>query len=103
MRGLPFPDGGRIMNVGRSNPENGVTRTGYSPIIDFDAVRARQSSFEDLAGWTTGTMNVSGAEGRPERFRGGFIPANAFGMLGVRPLLGRFFTEEEGRHGGPPA
>jgi len=102
LRGLPFKDADRIMWVGRTNPERHIDRTTY-PVLDFDAIRASQTSFVDLAGYTSGTINISGTEGRPERYRGSYVTPNLFGLLGVRPLLGRFFTADEGTVGGPMA
>jgi predicted permease len=103
MRGLPFEDADRITAVNRTIPERDIDRINQRSILDYDAINARQTSFEALAAWYAGTINVSGSEGRPERYRGAFVTPNGFGMLGVRPLLGRFFTDEEGAYGGPRA
>lgn len=103
LRGLPFADPGSIMSVARTNPERDIDRTGYATILDYDLMRERQTSFTQLAGWTAGTINVSGAEGGPVRYRGGFVTAGAFPVLGERPLLGRWFTVEEETWGGPLA
>jgi putative ABC transport system permease protein len=52
--------------------------------------RERQTSFDGLAGYYVGTMNLAGTE-RPVRFEGGFVSANTFDLLGVSPALGRPF------------
>ncbi|HET9981982.1 MAG TPA: ABC transporter permease [Longimicrobiales bacterium] len=100
LRGLPYEDGDRIMHMLRSNPSEGIERMGV-PIHDFTEWREQQRSFEDLAAYYTGTVNVSGEE-RAERYDGAFISANAFRQLGVRPILGRAFREEEDSPSSPP-
>lgn len=44
-------------------------------------------------------MNLTGIE-EPTRLVGGFVSSTFFPMLGVRPMLGRFFVEGEDRPGG---
>ena len=102
LRGLPVPEGDRVMAVYRTNPSQNVQRTSIM-IQDFDEWRAAQRSFEDLAGFYQGTINISGGSGRPERYQGAFITANAASLLRVRPMLGRWFQEDEGIVGGPNA
>lgn len=101
LRGLPFEDPDRIMHVLRTRPSHEVDRDGV-PASDYAAYREAQRSFEDLGGFDDGTVNVSGSEGRPERFEGGFVSPSVFPILRVQPLMGRAFTEEEGRAGAAP-
>ena len=69
---------------------------------DFLEWRAEQTSFQDLAAFYTGTVNVTAGDGA-HRFNGGFMAANSFSLLGVRPALGRGFVEGEDRPGSPRA
>jgi putative ABC transport system permease protein len=98
MKGLPYPDGDRIVTVNRSNLVRGIRRQNL-PIQDFYDFKAQQRSFADLAASTSGTIYVSGDE-KAERFDGSWITANAFSMLGVQPLLGRLFRPGEDVPGG---
>jgi putative ABC transport system permease protein len=93
MKGLPYPDGDRIMIVSRSNPVRGIERQDL-PIQDFADYKAQQRSFTDLAASTSGTIYVSGDE-KAERFDGSWITANAFDLIGVHPILGRGFRAGE--------
>lgn len=99
-RGLPFPDGERVMRVDRTNPAEGFDRMGvtYRDYLDF---RDQQRSFESLAATHGGTVNVT-TDGRPIRFSGAFITANGFQALGVHPLLGRGFRPGDDAVGQPP-
>ncbi|NOT09622.1 MAG: ABC transporter permease [Gemmatimonadales bacterium] len=101
LRGLPFEDAGRIMHLERARPTRGIESYGV-PVSDFAAWREQQKSFEDLAAYGEGTVNVSGSENRPERFEGGFVTAAAFPLLRVTPAVGRLFTESDGHPGAPP-
>ncbi len=100
LRAMPFEEGDRVLYLSRTRPSHGNNNMSV-PIHDLSVWRASQHSFEDLAGWYEGTVNVSGIEGRPERFQGAFISASAFRMLRLPPILGRAFTDDENRAGGP--
>src|SRR4029078_4787813 len=93
MKGLPYPDGDRIVVINRSNPVRGIDHQSL-PIQDFVDYRAQQRSFTTGAAATSGTIYVSGDE-KAERFDGSWITANTFDMLGVRPVLGRNFRAGE--------
>ena len=98
MKGLPYPNGDRVVTVQRSNTVRGIQRQNL-PIQDYYDFKAQQRSFSDLAATTSGTMYVSGDE-KAERFDGASITANTFSMLGVQPLLGRLFRAGEDTPGG---
>jgi len=99
IRGLPFNDPDRIMSIAGRNMARG-TDMGVS-YLDFEDLRQAQKSFSGLAAFNGSTMNVSD-EGRvPERYQGPYISANAFGLIGQRPLLGRDFLPEDDKAGAP--
>ena len=75
LRGLPFEEAERIMHLERSNVEREITSMEVTQ-HDFADWRSQQRSFSGLAGFYTGTVNVSGTE-RAERYDGAFISANA--------------------------
>ncbi len=99
-RGLPFAEPERILHLERNNLAQDIQSMGV-PVHDYVDWRSQQSAFEDIAAFYQGTVNISGAEGRAERFDGGFMTANAFDVLGVRPMLGRSFREGEDRPQAP--
>lgn len=101
LRGLPFERSEQLMHLERARPEKGQESIEV-PQSDFAAWRERQKSFEDLAAFREGTVNVSGSEGRPERFEGAFLTASTFRLLRVQPVTGRLFRDEDNQPGAPP-
>ena len=99
MRSLPLEADERLMSVVRNNDANRV-RQGWLPYADYLDFREQMTSFEDLAAASQGTINLAGDDDPPQRYEGGFVTANAFGMLGVPPHLGRVFREGEDRADG---
>jgi predicted permease len=98
-RGLPFEGAERIMHLGRANPSRDIQSMDVT-VHDYRDWRERQRSFEHLAAFYQGTVNIRGTE-RPERYDGGFMTANSFEVLGVEPFLGRSFRPEEEEPGAP--
>jgi putative ABC transport system permease protein len=99
MRGLPFERSERILSLSTHDSAHPQNHGDVNP-KDFAEFRSRQTSFESLAAYVNGTVNLSGAE-RPERFEGAFATANAFDVLRVRPFLGRTFRAGEDAPGSP--
>src|SRR5256885_13854403 len=57
--------------------------------------KARNHVFEDVAALrAVANFNLTG-EGEPERLNGSRVSSNLFPVLGVPPLIGRVFTEDE--------
>ena len=99
LKGLPFEDAHRLMHLERSNLSRDIESMEVT-VHDYQDWREQQQSFESLAAYYDGTINLSGTE-RAERYEGAFMTANAFESLGVRPILGRGFREDEDEPGAP--
>jgi predicted permease len=99
MKGLPFEDGDRIVQMVRDNPVTGGRNMG-TPITDFVDYREQQRSMSSLGAYYTGTVNVSG-EVEAERFSGAWVTASALELTRVRPFRGRTFQAGEDTPGGP--
>ncbi len=70
------------------------------PIISIGGKRITSST--DLAISQRNSYNLSGVKGREaEQVSGALVTANFFQVVGLKPELGRVFTEEEDRAGGP--
>ncbi|MCH6546924.1 MAG: ABC transporter permease, partial [Gemmatimonadetes bacterium] len=94
MRGLPYEGAERLMYLDRNNLSEGIENMSVS-VHDFTDWREQQTLFEDLGASRGGTVNVVDAEGRPERFDGAFVSAGLFSQIGVQPLMGRGFNDED--------
>ena len=99
MKGLPFDQGDRIVQMVRANPVTGGRNMG-TPITDYVDYREQQQTLSNFGAYYTGTVNVSG-EGEPERFAGAWVTASTFELTRVRPHLGRYLQPGEDAPGGP--
>lgn len=72
------------------------------PMSDQDLISSRRhlAAVADVAGVARSTINLSDLD-RPERFNGGHVSGNLFGLLGVVPLLGRDFNDADTQPGAP--
>ena len=67
----------------------------------FLEARKHLTTIEGISGSQDTTMIISGT-GKPDRYLGAAIQADAFQMLGVTPLLGRWFRLEENEASAEP-
>jgi putative ABC transport system permease protein len=97
LRPLPYKDPERLVALWV-----GLNQKGFEEIEvsapEFTDFRTRSSSLEKVAAYSAGGFNMTGA-GEPERIQGLQATAGLFPALGVAPLKGRAFTEEEDRPG----
>ena len=93
LRPLPYPDADRIAMVWVDNRPQHIREdiTSYPNYRDW---RAQSTSFAHMAAFTDSAFNLTGADD-PERLDGAMVTANFFDVMGVRPLLGRVFTEAQ--------
>ena len=91
-RPLPVREPDRLVRVERTR--DGRLDWGFAyPVYAY--FRDHSTSFEALAAhYSTAPLNVV-ANGEAQEANGAVVSANYFSMLGVRPLLGRFFLPEE--------
>ena len=92
---LPYPESGRIVNITRRGG-------GTDSVPMFTYWQQNNSLFEDLAAYDFigSGLNLSGGD-RPELVQGLHVSRNYFRLFGAKPILGRTFSEEEDRQGGP--
>jgi putative ABC transport system permease protein len=96
IRGLPIDDPDRAMVIGTRDARG---RDRGMSHLDFQDYRAATRTFEGLAAYAGSTMNVSDEGRAPERFQGPYISANAFALIGRKPLVGRDFLPEDDKPG----
>jgi len=102
LRPLPFRDPARLVWITNGDDFTSTQTEHYSDL------RQLNRSFSDLAAWSgfyrAGDKEMTGS-GEPERITSVPVTGNLFAVLGVEPLIGRSFTEQEcqGRYAAPPA
>ena len=99
LKPLPFFEPDRLMVIwedatGVGFPKN-TPATG-----NYFSWKERNRTFSDMAATRSATANLT-VGGPPEFVMGRRVTANFFDVLGVRPMLGRTFTEEDDRTGAP--
>jgi putative ABC transport system permease protein len=95
---LPYPEANRIMFL---NEFSGGTNSSIA-FPDYIDWRHNNTVFEYLAISRRESRNLSGIAGRePERVGAAFVTANFFKVIGLSPELGRTFTDDEDKVGGP--
>jgi putative ABC transport system permease protein len=67
---------------------------------NFTDLKAQSASFAALCASSDASFNLAAQE-IPERVQGELATADYFAALGVQPLLGRVFTPDEDKPGGP--
>jgi putative ABC transport system permease protein len=97
LKPLPFPELDRVVAVWDSTPSRGVLRNEVA-MANFLDWRAQNQSFQHLSLYRWWSTNLTGVE-PPERIQGFLVTANYFDTLGVKPIMGRSFTEEENQPG----
>ena len=94
---LPYEDPqSRVMIWNRWR---GFDKTWTNP-AEARAWKERCPSLAEVTHWQVDRANLTG-DGDALRVGVGFVSASTFAVLGTRPMLGRSFTPEEDRFGGP--
>ena len=107
LRTLPVSEPEQLVEV-RFKP--GISRsgsfTGRRPMLTyplFDEIRRRQTVFSGLFAWNSSPLNTA-TGGEVRRIEGLWASGEMWGVLGLKPAVGRFYTPEEDRPGcGSPA
>src|SRR5271163_3220739 len=87
---LPYPEPERLVRIFLSNAA--YPRFPLNP-FDFRDFRSRNQSFESLAAFTRGDVQLSGS-GEPVRLNAFGITSGYFHTLGLQPQLGHEFDEK---------
>ncbi|HTQ54437.1 MAG TPA: ABC transporter permease [Bryobacteraceae bacterium] len=101
LRPQPYPDAGRLVTVMEANPSQSERVSLLAPARLEDWNRMNRTFEGIAASYTENFTDLSGSE--PERLAGRRVSPGYFRVFGTRPVLGRIFTPEEERDGGPNA
>src|SRR5215475_13097626 len=99
LRPLPFREPARLVRVYSEFPTMELRKSWLSPpeLIDIEK---EAKSWESIGAWAPGGQNI-GTESEPLRVTSAAVTRGLIETLGVAPELGRNFTPEEDRNGGP--
>jgi len=92
LRPLPFPEPQRLFWFRQSYPEKGLADWTLSQ-ENAAMYRDRATDFSAFAAFTSRGVTLGGE--RPERLTGELTTGQFFKVLGVSPMLGRAYTDEE--------
>jgi predicted permease len=101
LRPLPFDEPDRLVYVNETAPRWNLPVVGVN-YPDYLRWREDTRLFEGIALYDTASFNLAASEGA-ERVVGALVTHDFEDVLRIRPLLGRSFTAEEDRPGGPQA
>jgi putative ABC transport system permease protein len=94
---FPYPNLDKIITIRGTLPKDGLNRAGITA-ADFDDWRQRNRSFELLSAYEPWTVNITDGD-RPEPLPGARVGAGFFQVFGMKPSIGRTFTESENESG----
>jgi putative ABC transport system permease protein len=98
LRPLPYREPDRLVMLFENHITNGYFKVGIgAPVLQ--EWRRQTTLFEGIgAARAYGNFTLTG-KGAPETLRGSSFSANVFSILGIQPLLGRGFLQEEETYG----
>ncbi|HYK62709.1 MAG TPA: ABC transporter permease [Bryobacteraceae bacterium] len=100
LRALPFASPERLVWVAEKNDKLRLPWFAAS-VLNYLSWREGQVSFDQLGAIRQSSYNLTG-KGEPEQFTGNEISPSLFRVLGVRPVLGRDFQEDEDQPASQP-
>jgi len=92
LKPLPYPEPQQLVMLWQQGTDGRRSNVGYPTFYDW---RAQTKSFEAMAAMSFWNPTLSADTGEPESIQGSSVTADYFRVLGVRPLLGREFTQQE--------
>jgi len=95
---LPFPRPERVVMLFSRVPDSDRWSISYPNFLDW---QRENRSFSAVAAFRQDDFNLTGM-GEPERLRADMVSASFFPLLGVKPAMGRVFSEAEDQLGAAP-
>ncbi|HYE85488.1 MAG TPA: ABC transporter permease [Vicinamibacterales bacterium] len=99
LRPFPFPEPERLVYVNEAAPKWNLEITGIN-YHDYAQWRRDQRVFEAIALYDPRSFNLA-TEGGADRMEGASVTMDFMKVLGLQPVIGRMFTQEEDSPKGP--
>ena len=93
LRPLPYQDPDRLVYVWSAEKARGINQSTVS-IPDLRDWRQQNRVFDGMAGWWSGSYNLSGGD-EPQQVSGWTVSPNFFEVFGAQPELGRTVAPNE--------
>jgi putative ABC transport system permease protein len=97
LKALPYPHEQRLVMIWETKAREGHDHNVVSP-ANFLYWKEHNTVFEQMAAFFDDTSTLTG-EGEPEEIPWQGISTNLFSLLGISPILGRDFSDDEGQRG----
>src|SRR5262249_54991554 len=94
IRPLPYAETERLVMIWDDLSKFGDPSKYFSTPAEWYEWRRQNTVFSDIAATQPGEATISG-ENEPEQVPARKVTGNLWSVLGVQPILGRVFTEEE--------
>jgi putative ABC transport system permease protein len=98
LRPLPYDHPERLLAIQARNEKDGSVSSDEA-YPNFTDLRDQCQTCEGMAAYTGATTFLTKPDEEPERARGVEASADLLPMLGVKPLMGRYYTREEDQPG----
>src|SRR5580698_3291195 len=97
LRPMPFKDPGRLVQIAEKNDKLNLP-TFSSSVLNFLSWREQNHSFQEIAAIGYNNYTLTGS-GEPEQLSGNLISPALTRVLGIQPVAGRSFTDDEEKPG----
>jgi putative ABC transport system permease protein len=91
LRPLPYRNPDRLVSLWENVPGKGQWRVTPANFLDW---KSQNTVFENVSAFSGSTLTLTG-DGEPEQILGLRASAGFFSVIGVEPVLGRSFVQEE--------
>ena len=98
LRGLPIEAPERVLFIRASDAAGRIVGMSFE---DFKNLRERSTSFSNIAAFVGGSIALGDDVRGTERFRGAYVSAATFRLLGEIPVAGRDFEPQDDEPGAP--
>jgi predicted permease len=99
LRPLPYPNAEQLVTLRESKPNFSTGSISYPNFLDW---QKQNTTFASMAVMRGGRSVILTGLGEAEQLNGVLLSSGFFEQLGVSPVLGRTFTQEEERVGAAP-
>jgi putative ABC transport system permease protein len=99
LKPLPYPRPEELVQIDHAAPGVNISNAGMAPFLYF-TYRDETRTFQDIGMWRPDTLSLTGLA-EPEQVPGLDVTDAVLPLLGVRPLLGRMFSQKDDSPGSP--